>query len=166
MENTIDNKHITLLYIEDEADTKDLVVSILHRRFPLITLLTAENGQAGLDLYHMHRPDIVLTDIRMPYLDGIRMANKIKRVYKNALIIALTAVNNTDVMLKAMDIGISHYVTKPVILEKLAAVVERCIEEVDKRRQARHLKWLRKLYPPHGLFRFIPVGQIPRRSLR
>jgi diguanylate cyclase len=137
MENVADDKRVTLLYVEDETEIQELVASFLHRTFPQITLLLAENGQEGFNLFRMHRPDIVLTDIRMPVMDGIQMAREIRHTDKNARIIVLTAVCETDSILEAIDIGINHYVMKPVTLEKLVASVERCIEETEMRRQIR-----------------------------
>jgi len=137
MENAAAEKRVTLLYVEDDAEIRERVVSILQLKFPQITLFVEKNGQDGFDLYRTHHPDIVLTDIRMPVMDGIRMAGEIKRVDKNALIIMLTAVSETDAILEAIDIGINHYVMKPVIMEKLIASVERCIEETKMRRQIR-----------------------------
>jgi YesN/AraC family two-component response regulator len=153
MKKTTDDKSITLLYVEDEADTRDLVISILHLRFPWLALLTADDGQEGLDLFNAHHPEIVLTDIRMPFLDGIRMANKIKRIYKKTQIIVLTAVDNIDAMLNASDIGINHFLLKPIVVKNLIAVVENCIEMVNMRRDVRHQKWLRRISPRHGVER-------------
>ncbi len=47
-------------------------------KFPDVELYTAENGKAGLDIFHEHAPDIVITDINMPVMDGIKMATEIK----------------------------------------------------------------------------------------
>jgi diguanylate cyclase (GGDEF)-like protein len=138
MENAAADKRVTLLYVEDDSEIQDRVVSILQLKFPQITLFMEKNGQDGFDLYRTHHPDIVLTDIRMPVMDGIRMAREIKQVDKSALIIMLTAVSETDAILEAIDIGINHYVMKPVIMEKLIASVERCIEETKLKRQIRH----------------------------
>jgi diguanylate cyclase len=137
MENVADDKRIALLYVEDEPNIQEVMASFLQNTFPQITLLLAENGQDGFDLFRMHRPDIVLTDIRMPVMDGIRMAREIRRIDKSARIIVLTAVCETDSILEAIDIGINHYVMKPVTLEKLVASIEHCIEEAEMWRQIR-----------------------------
>lgn len=126
-----------MLYVEDDPDIQEQVVSILQYKFPQITLIMSKNGQDGLELFCKHHSEIVLTDIRMPIMDGIEMAREIRRVDKNAQIIMLTAVCETDAILEAIDIGIEHYVMKPVSMEKLIASVEHCIEEAEMRRQAR-----------------------------
>src|SRR5689334_6341090 len=107
MESAAAGKRVTLLYVEDDADIQERIISILDIKFPQIALFMAKNGQIGLDLYQKHRPDIVLTDIRMPVMDGIQMSREIKRVDKSAQIIVLTADCETDSILEAIDIGIS-----------------------------------------------------------
>ena len=66
MEIAADDKLATLLYVEDDTDIREQVISIIQLIFPRITLVMAENGQVGLDLFRTHRPDIVLTDINLP----------------------------------------------------------------------------------------------------
>lgn len=138
MKDTADRKAVTMLYVEDDAGIREQLAPMLRRIFPRIDLILAVNGQAGLDLFRSNHPDIVLTDILMPVMDGIQMAREIRRDDKSALIIVLTAVNETDAILEAIDIGINHYVIKPVSMEKLVTAVERCIEETDMRRKIRH----------------------------
>jgi YesN/AraC family two-component response regulator len=125
----------TLLYVEDDNLTQELVIQILRSKFPRITLLLAENGRAGLDLFSNNRPDIVVTDINMPIIDGIQMARKIKELDKDAQIIILSATDEVDNILESIDIGINHYVLKPINLEKLIAAIERCLDKISLREQ-------------------------------
>ena len=160
MKNVADGKHVTLLYVEDDAEIQKQITSILRLKFPQITLLMAENGQDGLNLFCTHRPDIVLTDIRMPTMNGLQMIREIKGIDKNALTIVLSAVCATDYILEAIDIGINHYVIKPVIMEKLIASIERCLDETGKRRQI--------MYQEESMRRmayYDPLTGLPNRQL-
>ena len=65
---------VAVLYVEDEALTRAAVSGPLGRRVQ--TLLQAENGKEGLELFRLHRPGIVITDIRMPVMDGLTMARR------------------------------------------------------------------------------------------
>src|SRR5690349_11927689 len=105
MENVVDGTPVTLLYVEDDADIQKHVATILRLKFPQLAMYMAKNGKDGLDLFRTHSPDIVLTDIRMPAMDGIQMVREIKRVDKNALAIVLSAVCETDSILEAIDVG-------------------------------------------------------------
>jgi diguanylate cyclase (GGDEF)-like protein len=125
----------TLLYAEDDILTQELVIQILQSKFPQITLLLAQNGQDGLELFAENRPDIVVTDIHMPIINGIQMARKIRELDNDAQIIILSAADEVNNILETIDIGINHYVLKPICLEKFIAAVERCLDKISLREQ-------------------------------
>jgi diguanylate cyclase (GGDEF)-like protein len=124
-----------LLYVEDDKMTQELVIQILRSKFPQITLLLAENGRIGLDLFADKRPDIIVTDINMPIINGIQMAKKIRELDNDAQIIILSAADEVDNILESIDIGINHYVLKPINLDKLIAAIERCLDKISLREQ-------------------------------
>jgi len=126
---------ISVLYVEDDRDAREITCRMLARKIPALTLYTADNGAAGLALFRAHHPDIVITDIMMPVLDGIGMAAKIKAVDPETLVIAVTAHSDTRYLLKAIEIGISRYVLKPVDYEKLFAALDKCIDIILLKRQ-------------------------------
>lgn len=133
-----DNKEkTTVLYVEDDSSIRDLVTFVLGQKFPELTLLAAANGQEGLALYEAKRPEIVLTDILMPVMDGIRMAREIRKLDREARIIILTASSDTKRLLEAIDVGVNQYVLKPIDTEKLQAAVEHCLAGLRLERQLR-----------------------------
>jgi two-component system cell cycle sensor histidine kinase/response regulator CckA len=123
---------ITILYVEDEAATMDQV----HRMLTLqgYNLILAGNGREGLDLYRTHSPDIVLTDIMMPFMNGLDMAREIRTMTPDAQIIIMTAFSDTDFTLQAIDIGVNQFVIKPVSFLKLFEAISRCIDIVKMQR--------------------------------
>ncbi len=128
---------ISVLYVEDEPSTRKMIAEILQRR--VREVITARNGSDGLALFREHKPDLVVTDIRMPVMDGIRMAREIRAENKEALIIVTTAHSDSQFLLDAINIGIDQYVVKPVSLEKLSGVISKCAGIIDSRRVARQL---------------------------
>ena len=131
MEISTDEKPAaTLLYVEDDEHMRASVMQILRLKFPQMTLLLAQNGQDGFDHYAAHRPGIVVTDVHMPVIDGIRMAQQIKELNKDAHIIVLSAADEPHYILKAIDIGIDNYVLKPIHVGKLVAAIERCLDKI------------------------------------
>ena len=125
---------LALLYVEDEADARQMVAKMLAMNYPKLTIYSAENGAAGLELYRAHRPDVVMTDINMPVMDGIRMSREIKAVDPEARIIAVTAHSDTSYLLSAIEIGIHHYVLKPLNYEELFAVTDKVLEQIVLKR--------------------------------
>jgi len=87
---------LSLLYVEDEAEIRDLLRGVLIRKFPNLDIHVAENGMAGLEVFRERRPDIVLTDIRMPLMDGIQMSRAIREENPSANIIVISACSETD----------------------------------------------------------------------
>jgi PAS domain S-box-containing protein len=137
---------ISVLYVEDEAEARAMVSSMLARKNSRLRLFTGENGTDGLRLFHDHRPEIVITDISMPVMDGIRMSARIKELAPDTIIIAVTAFSDTPYLLDAIEIGFNHYVLKPIDYTKLFAVLDKAIEAVTlKRRLAVQNQRLRKL---------------------
>jgi diguanylate cyclase (GGDEF)-like protein len=128
---------ITLLYVEDDDKTQEHVTQILKLKFSQITLLLAQNGLDGLNLYSKHRPAIVVTDVRMPIIDGIQMAMKIKELNNDAQIIVLSATDDANYILEAINIGINNYILKPIDMGKFIAAIERCLERINLIEQIR-----------------------------
>lgn len=110
-------KNLNVLYVEDEENIREPFSFLLKKYFKNVYI--AKNGQEGLELYKKYNPDIVITDIRMPVMDGIEMSKKIKELNPDSLIIVITAFSDTDYLTKAIDIGIDAYLTKPLELDKL-----------------------------------------------
>jgi len=105
-------KTLKVLYVEDDNDTRKQFSEFLSR--PVGTLITAANGLEGLEAFSRHSPDIVITDILMPQMDGLSMASKIRDISPTVPIVAVTAFEQTDYLMRAINIGIDKYVTKPV----------------------------------------------------
>jgi YesN/AraC family two-component response regulator len=124
---------LSLLYVEDEAETRELIVEALEAYFPEVQLQTASNGAEGLRIFQESRPQLVLTDIRMPVMDGIQMAAEIKALDPLVDVIALTAYNDSSFLSTAADIGFSDYVLKPVDYELLFATLEKFLAKHRER---------------------------------
>ena len=105
-------KTLTVLYVEDDTDTREQFSEFLRR--PVGTLITAANGVEGLEAFKMNAPDIVVTDILMPQMDGLTMAHEIRGIDPAVPIVVITAFEQTDYLMRAINIGVDKYVTKPV----------------------------------------------------
>jgi len=125
MERTdLSNLNFALLYVEDEPDTREMVGRALADDYPKFSLYIAADGAEGLELFRKHRPEVVVTDIKMPVMDGLRMTGEIKAIDPEIEIIALTAYSDTSFLLSPIEAGFSHYVLKPIDLDKLFAAID------------------------------------------
>lgn len=124
---------ISLLYVEDEQVTREQISRILQR---IVTeLYVAENGQEGLALYREKRPDIVMSDIMMPVMNGLEMSKEIRKLSRDSQIIMLTAYSDTEYLLECISLGINQYVQKPVDFSQLSTAIETCSNYVLLKRK-------------------------------
>jgi len=124
-----------ILYVEDEDAAREQILHLLSRRGREVTV--AKNGKEGLALYRQQRHDLVVTDIRMPVMDGLTMAKEIKAISRDAKIIVTTAFTDISYLMDAIDLGIDQYVVKPVDIDRLLAAIDKCAENIQSRNLAR-----------------------------
>lgn len=134
-----------VLYVEDDDDIRPLMVQRLKRQ--VAELIVAENGKQGLELFLQTAPDLVVSDVQMPQMDGLAMASAIKSLDRKTPVILTTAFNETEYLLKAIDIGVDGYVIKPIKIELLLeAMVKSSSALFYQREVERQNKELQRLY--------------------
>ncbi len=107
-------RSLSVLYVEDEDEIRDQLQTYLQRRCHKV--YTAANGKKGLEAYKKHQPDIIVTDILMPIMDGLIMSEKIQAINPRIPIIIITAFEEPRYFHHAIDLGVHQYVNKPVNL--------------------------------------------------
>ena len=122
-------KNLKILYVEDEDEIRELMQDVLGEDFALFE--TAKDGQEGLAKFIEGNFDCVITDIQMPGMDGLEVAEKIKKI-KNIPVILLTAYSEKERLFKAIDVGVSKYLVKPFTPEKLLDVLCEIFEQKDQ----------------------------------
>jgi PAS domain S-box-containing protein len=121
---------IAILYVEDDAVTRNILAKMIPLKFPDVEFHTAENGKTGLDIFKERSPDIIITDINMPVMDGIKMATEIKALRPETTIIILSAYGDTNYLLDAIEIGVNHYIMKPIDYKKLFMTIAKCVNGI------------------------------------
>lgn len=143
---TKDSYRPTILYVEDDEVARKVTSHLVSKAFPKVSLILAENGLDGLDAFRKYSPDLIITDVKMPVMDGIVMARKVREANKGTRIIVLTADSDINRILEAIDIGISHYVLKPINSVKLISAIRSCLDGIDQERHINEqLDFFRKL---------------------
>lgn len=126
-------RNLTVLYVEDEDEARGNLARYLSRRVG--SLHTASNGQAGLDMFIEQHPQLVISDIRMPLMDGIAMCQAIRKQDPQAAIIMLTAHNESESLLSSIDMGVTKYIIKPVNLNLLMEAIDGIATALEQERQ-------------------------------
>ncbi len=126
-------KEYTILYIEDDEGVRTVNSRFLTRMF--YKLYEAKNGEEGFELYKKHQPDIILTDINMPKLNGIELAKKIRKTDKNTKIIISTAFSDKDYLLEAIELSLEKYIIKPLTSRNLLPALTKAVEALEKTKE-------------------------------
>ena len=113
---------LKILYVEDEPKLRERLSLMLGMCFR--TVCTAANGEEGLRIFSLERPDIVVSDIRMPVMDGLEMTRCIRQVAPKVPVILCTAFTETSYLLRSIELGVSAYVRKPLDCEQLIETIK------------------------------------------
>jgi DNA-binding response OmpR family regulator len=117
MQNLKHLKELKVLLVEDEAKLSKFLKDAIAEYFTSLTV--AKDGAEGIRKFKRINPDIVITDIMMPNIDGLEMAKEIKKLKPNTHIIVLSAFSEKEKLLKAIDIGVNKYFIKPFDTDEL-----------------------------------------------
>jgi two-component system NtrC family sensor kinase len=112
-----------VLFIDDEEGIRTVMSIVLADAG--YKVITAESGERGIDLCREHSPQIVITDIRMPGMDGIEVLRRIKEEDPNTEVIVVTGFGEVDVAIRALQSNASDFITKPINDEALFVALER-----------------------------------------
>lgn len=121
-------KNIKILYIDDEDLIRSNAVEYLE--FYCDNVYEAKDGLEGIEVYEKFKPDIIITDIKMPKLNGLEMVRQIRQKDKTTRIIVATAFLETSYLLDAIDLGLVKYLTKPITEDKLLPILKSCVLDV------------------------------------
>jgi PAS domain S-box-containing protein len=114
-------RQLSVLYVEDDENVRMPTSKLLERCCE--NLYVGCDGLEGFDLYKRHRPDIVVTDISMPNMDGLEMSREIKTLNQFVPIIVASAHFDSEFLFNAISVGVNQYITKPInfvqLLEKI-----------------------------------------------
>lgn len=125
-----------LVIIDDEKWIRQLIRKLLPMESYFLKVTgEAEDGKEGLDLVRRIRPDIVLTDIRMPVLSGLDLIGEIRKVLPRAEIIIISGFDNFEYAQKAITLGVVDFLLKPVEKEDLEKAVGSAIDRLKKKRE-------------------------------
>lgn len=117
-----DKVNLSILYVEDELITRMTINKILSARYQTIYL--AQDGKEGLEIFEQHHPDIIITDTRMPVMDGLRMSESIRATNQQIPIIFTTANEDSDFLAATEKLGITRNIIKPILLKDLLSALE------------------------------------------
>ena len=120
---------LTILYAEDEEGVRKNIADSLS--YYVKEVYEASNGQEALEIYEEKNPDIILSDIHMPILDGIEFVKKVRATNRDIPIVMITAHTDKEYLLKAVELHMEKYIVKPLQMDELFETLEKCVNLID-----------------------------------
>jgi YesN/AraC family two-component response regulator len=126
-------KDLRILYVEDE----EIILSSMEKILKVFVkeVITAPNGKLGLEAFKNNDINLIITDVKMPELNGIEMSKEIKKINKDIPIIVTTAFVEAEFLIEAIDIGIDKYISKPAKANKLVNAIAEVIEPIQLKKE-------------------------------
>lgn len=136
-ENEVAIMTFKILIVEDEKEKAKGIAYLVEKYNPICTpIVLAYDGQAGYDLALSEKPDIIMTDIRMPIMDGLEMIRALLKKGMKAEFIVLSGYAEFKYAKKAMELGVKDFITKPVDELELSALLNKLCKEILERKSS------------------------------
>ena len=122
MPNLSKLSELTILYVEDDNELREQFMRILKPKFKEI--YEASNGIEALEKYAEYSPDMMIVDINLPKIDGLEVIESVRKRDKTIPIVILSAYSDEDKLFRAIKLGLSEYLIKPIPHKKLLSLLE------------------------------------------
>jgi two-component system response regulator YesN len=138
----------SIILVDDEEEVrKSIIKKIEWQSAGFHVVGDAENGEDALEKIEILEPDVVLTDIRMPYMDGLVLAEKIRQRYPSMKVVIFSGYDDFEYAQKAIKLNVTEYILKPVNVEELTSILKRIKSNLDLEiEEKRNLSRLREKY--------------------
>ncbi len=132
-------RELVVLCVDDEPLALEYLGAKLARKFK--SVLKASDGTEGLEMFLAYEPDLVITDNRMGFMDGIDMIKEIRKSNQDVPIILVTAYTEKDALVEAINNNVTQFLSKPIDTKKLNQAIEKSMQSfVNQKLQEKNLK--------------------------
>lgn len=126
-------EQLRVLYVEDEESVRESMNQFLRRRVG--ALFVAENGEKGLELFYAFKPDIIISDIKMPRMSGLDMLETVRTTSSTIPVIITSAFNDEQSLLRAIELGVDKFLKKPIDTDRLLEAIQKAAMVVMQQRE-------------------------------
>jgi DNA-binding NtrC family response regulator len=151
-----------ILIIDDEKFITSSIIQHLGKEGHEV--LNAETGEDGLELFKSESPDIVLLDIQLPGIDGIKTLELLKDINKDVIVIMITAYGDIETAVSAIKLGAYDFVEKPFELDKLSILIKKALETAHLKKEVHFLR--EEQYEKYSFDRIIGVSAVHKEVLQ
>lgn len=130
-----------ILIVDDEELERDGVTYLINKFSYPFEIFTANNGKNALEFLKKTKVDILCTDIKMPFMDGIELCGHVRELYPDIYQILLTAYSDFAYAKKAIKLQVNEYLLKPVVISEFRSIMDKVVKELDERESEYARKW-------------------------
>lgn len=134
-----------IMLVDDEEEVRKAIIRNMDwEKLGFTVVGDAENGEDALEKLEQWEPDVVITDIRMPYMDGLTLTARIREKYPSMKILIFSGYDDFEYAKQAIKLNVTEYILKPVNSEELSVILKRIRvsldEEIEQRRNIDSLR--------------------------
>lgn len=137
-----------IILVDDEEEVrKSIIKKIEWQAAGFRVVGDAENGEDAMEKIEVLEPDVVLTDIRMPYMDGLALAEKVRQRFPSIKVVIFSGYDDFEYAQRAIKLNVTEYILKPVNVEELTSILKKIKSSLDEEiEEKRNLSRLRESY--------------------
>jgi len=129
--------NFSILYVEDDTNLRDKYTQLLKLYFQ--NVYEACDGEEAIEKYLLYKPNIVILDINIPKINGLKVAKEIRKDNENILLIMLTAYSNREKLLDAVELHLTKYLIKPIKTFELEDILVETISKLQTIQKSKNI---------------------------
>ena len=126
-----------ILIVEDDLASSEMLRLSLEKEG--YTCYMAYNGNQALEMHTEHKPDLIISDVRMPEMDGIELLERLRSIEEESIIIIVTGHSNEGLALRSLELGANNYIKKPISLSELKLIIRRYSNILESKSMSKQL---------------------------
>lgn len=115
---------LKILIVDDDPNVIDLLAGLI-RSIGFTDIMTAQDGEVGLRIFHEYHPDLIITDIEMPKIDGLELLEKVKKSVPETIVIIISGQSNPENVIEALERHADNFLAKPFSIAKLSQILKK-----------------------------------------
>ncbi len=123
-------KKASLLLVDDEESLRNKFKSVLSMYVD--NIYEASNGQDALDIFNKKKPQIIISDVKMPIMDGLMLTTMIRNINNNVPIVIVSGYSDRDMLLDFISLNLVEYMVKPIDFQQLNEILYKCAKAIEK----------------------------------
>lgn len=120
-----------VLVVEDDYSSRELLRICIEKEG--YQCQTANDGIDGFNLFKKYNPDLIISDVRMPHMNGIELLESIRKISKDVIIVFITGHGNEELALQALQLGANNYLKKPVDITEIKTITNRYYDVIKSK---------------------------------